>query len=159
MSDSKHAVQVKLAGAACVAYLPMKGPYSQIPEAFGRLYGWVAEKGLAPDGMPSGVFLTDPALGEASARWELRAQLAGDHAEAPVDASGCGIKHLPPRLVVSAIHRGPYEQVGPVYEELAAWVLANDYSVVGPPEELYFSEPATPPEETVTEVLLPVAKG
>ena len=157
----KLSVDVKRIEAACVAYLPMTGPYAQIPAAFGTLYGWVASRGLVPSGLPSGVFMTDPVEGEAAARWELRAPIAGDPPDAPADTSGsgCGIKHLPPREVASAVHRGPYDQVGAAYEELASWVLANDFTVVGPPEELYMSEPSTPAEETLTEIRLPVAKG
>jgi effector-binding domain-containing protein len=152
-------VALKTTEATCVAYLPMSGPYAQIPVAFGRLYAWIAERGLVPAGMPSGVYLTDPAEGEAHARWELRAPLAGDHPDTPVDASGCGIKRLDARLVASATYRGPYERIAPAYAELAAWILTSDYAVDGPPEELYCSEPTTPPEETLTEIRLPVGRG
>lgn len=151
-------VKLKTAGAGCVAYLPMTGPYAQIPGAFGRLYGWVAAHGLAPAGMPSGVFLTDPAEGEALARWELQAPIAGDHSDVPVDASGCGIKHVAPRLVASAMYHGPYQGIGPAYAEVAAWIRTNGYAITGPPEELYYSEPTTPPEETLTEIRFPVAR-
>ena len=80
----KLSVELKTAAAACVAYLPMTGPYAQIPAAMGRLYGWVAGHGLVPGGMPSGVYLTDPAEGEATAtsggwlatsRWEAALDL------------------------------------------------------------------------------------
>jgi effector-binding domain-containing protein len=152
-------MQLKTANAACVAYIPMTGPYAQIPAAMGRLYGWVARHGLAAAGMPSGVYLTDPAEGERTARWELHAPLAGDPPDAPVDVSGCGIKHVAARLVASATYRGPYERIGPAYAELAGWIRTNGYVVDGPPEELYFSEPSTPPEETLTEIQIPVAKA
>ena len=152
-------VERKTTDAACVAYISMTGPYAQIPAAFRRLYGWVAKHGLQPGGMPGGVYLTDPAAGEASARWELHAPVAGDHPDAPLDASGCGIKHVAPRLVASATYRGPYERIGPAYDELAAWVLASGYTMSGPPEEIYLSEPTTPPEDTLTEIHFPVAKA
>lgn len=76
-----------------------------------------------------------------------------------MDEAGCGIKHVASQLVASTIHRGPYERIAPVYAELATWIRANGYTPVGPPEEVYFSEPTTPPEETVTEIRIPVAKG
>lgn len=157
-TPAKLSVAVKTTGAACVAYLPMSGPYAQIPGAFGRLYGWLTGKGLAPAGMPSGVYLTDPAQGEERARWEVRAPLASEHADEGLDASGCGIKHVAPHLVASAIYRGPYERIGPAYEELASWILTNAYAVDGPPEELYCSGPGTPPEETLTEIRFPVER-
>ncbi len=143
---------------ACVAYLPMTGPYAQIPAAFGRLFGWLSARGLRPGGMPSGVYLTDPAA-PGEPRWELRAPLSGEHADAPPDAAGCGVKHVPPQLVASTMYRGPYERVAPVYRQLAAWIDAHGYANAGPPEEVYFSEPGTPPEETVTEIRIPVARA
>ncbi len=152
-------VEVKTTEAGCVAYIPMTGPYDQIPRAFGRLYGWVARRGLAPGGAPTGVYLTDPAAGEAAARWELQAPLVADAPDATLDADGCGVKHVGPRLVAAATYRGPYERIGPAYAELAAWVQANGYAVVGPPEESYLSEPSTPPEETLTEIHFPVARA
>jgi len=151
-------VQLKTTDAVCVAYRPMAGPYAQIPAGMGRLYGWVAGHGLRPAGMPSGVYLTDPAAGEETARWELRAPLAGDHSDAPVDASGCGIKHVAAHLVAWATYRGPYERIAAAYAGIAEWIRTNGYSVAGPPEELYASEPTTPPEDTLTEIRFPVAK-
>lgn len=152
-------VELKTTEPACVAYLPMTGPYAQIPAAMGRLYGWVAGHGLAPGGMPSGVYLSDPGEGQATAQWELHAPLTGDVPDAPVDAAGCGIKHVPPHLVAAATYRGPYERIAPAYAELAAWVQENGYVLAGPPEELYFSEPTTPPEDTLTEIQFPVARA
>lgn len=154
----RMSVELKTIDAACVAYLPMTGAYAQIPAAFGRLYGWVAGHGLEAAGMPSGVYLTDPAAGEETARWELHAPLAREHPDAPVDASGCGIKHVEPRLVASATYRGPYERIASAYAELATWILTSGYAMSGPPEEVYLSGPTTPPEDTLTEIHLPVAK-
>lgn len=152
-------VKLKITEATCVAYIPMTGPYAQIPGAMGRLFGWVAQHGLHPAGMPSGVYSTDPSAGEDSARWELRAPLADDCADLAVDASGCGVKHVEPRVVASAMYRGPYEQIGPAYAEVQEWIRANGYAVIGPPEELYYSEPTTPPQDTLTEIRIPVVKA
>lgn len=159
MATASIAVEVHSTAPGCVAFIPMTGPYAQIPATFGRLYGWIARHGLTPGGMPIGVYFTDPALGEDTARWELRAPLAGDRSDAPVDEAGCGIKHVTSYLVASTIHRGPYEGIAQVYAELGAWIRANGYTSIGPPEEVYRSEPTTPPDETVTEIRVPVAKG
>jgi effector-binding domain-containing protein len=155
--ETRMPVEVKTTEAACVAYIPMTGPYSQIPGAFGRLYGWVAQRGLRPGGMPSGVYLTDPSTGETP-RWELRAPLADDADDAEVDASGCGIKHVAPRLVAASTYRGPYERIAPAYAEIAAWIRSNGYAVVGPPEELYLSDPSTRPADTLTEIRFTIAR-
>jgi effector-binding domain-containing protein len=152
-------VEIKTTEARTVGFIPMLGAYSQIPEAMGRLYGWIAQHGLQPAGMPSGVYLDDPeTVPESEAAWEVRAPLASGAEEVSPDESGVGVKHVPAQLVAFGRFRGPYEEVGPAYGELAAWIAANGYRVVGPPEEHYFSDPSTPPQDTVTEISFPVMR-
>jgi effector-binding domain-containing protein len=151
--------QLKTIDPETVAFISMHGPYTQIPEAMGRLYGWVGQRGIQPVGMPAGVYLSDPGLGQDTAIWELRTPIAEDLPEAPPDETDCGIKHLDPRTVAYAMHRGPYEGIGTTYGELAMWIEANGYKVVGPPEELYFSDPdTTAPADYLTEIRFPVAR-
>jgi effector-binding domain-containing protein len=143
-----------------VAYLPMRGPYSQIPEGYGLLYGWVAQHGLAPGGMPTAVYLTAPGtVPESEARWELWAPLEGEPAEREPDDSGVGVKRIPETTVVAGMHRGPYETIPSAYEALWAFVTASGYEPAGPPMERYYSDPKeVAPEEYLTEVLLPVRR-
>ena len=152
-------VEVKTTDPSVVAYVEMSGPYDQIPAAMGQLYGWVAEKGLEPVGMPSGVYLTEPgATAETEAAWEVRAPVAGEPDDCAPDESGCGIKRVEPCLMACAMHVGPYEEIGGTYDELVAWTGENGYRIVGPPEESYFSDPATTaPEEYLTQIRFPVA--
>ena len=142
-----------------VAYLSMKGPYSLIAESYGRLYGWVGQQGLEPVGMPAAVYLTMPGqTPESESLWELWAPVAGGQACEP-DEQGIGIKCLGAETVASAMHKGPYDQIGPVYEQLYGWLGQQGYRPAGPPRELYFSDPEeVPPEEYLTEVQMPVAK-
>lgn len=153
-------VEIKTTEPETVAYLPMRGAYSQIPEAMGRLYGWVAQHGLQPGGMPTAVYYTSPDAGpESEAMWELQAPVVGDVAEQPPDEDGCGVKRLEPQLVASTMYRGPYEAIAPTYDELGRWIVANGYAPSGAPSESYLSDPQdTPPEEYLTEVRFPVAK-
>lgn len=153
-------VDLKTTEAQTVAFIPMRGAYSQIPEAMGRLYGWIAQHGLRPAGMPSGVYFTDPAtVPEAEAAWEVRAPIAGEHADVAPDESGVGVKRLTPMLVAYGVFRGPYEEIAPAYAEIGAWITANGYQVAGPPWETYQSEPSTPPQDTLTEICFPVARA
>jgi effector-binding domain-containing protein len=110
--------------------------------------------------MPSGVYLTEPgATAETDAAWELRAPLAGEPADCAPDESACGIKRIAPRLVASAMHHGPYEQIASTYEQLVGWTAENGYRIVGPPEESYFSDPATTkPEEYLTQIRFDIEK-
>lgn len=152
-------VQLKQTEPETVAFISMQGPYEQIPEAMGRLYGWVGQHGMQPVGMPASVYYTDPAAGQQEALWEVHTPVAGDLPEAPPDDACCGIKHVHPQLVAFSMHHGPYETIGSTYGELATWIEVNGFEVVGPPEELYYSDPATTlPAEYLTEIRFPVTK-
>jgi AraC family transcriptional regulator len=152
-------VQLKQTEPETIAFISMHGPYDQIPDAMGRLYGWVGQHGMQPVGMPAGVYLSDPTLSETEPLWELHTPIADDLPDTPVDEWCCGVKHVDPHLVAFAMHRGPYETVGATYGELAAWIAMNGFEVDGPPEELYFSDPeTTAPADYLTEIRFPVTK-
>lgn len=151
--------QVKMTEPQAVAFVSMTGPYAQMPQAMGRVYGWAAQHGLQPAGMPSAVYFTDPAtVPEADALWEVRAPVAGDPADLAPDASGCGVKHVAAQKVASTMYRGPYEAIAEAYGSLGQWVAGQGLAMAGPPEELYYSDPATTkPEDYLTEIRVPVA--
>lgn len=146
--------------AMTVAYARMRGPYAQIPEALGRLYGWIVGHGLQPTGMPATVYHTMPAeVPEADAQWEVQAPVADEVAERTPDEFGVGVKHMASMMAVSAKHIGPYESVGPTYEAMFMWILTNGLVPDGPPMERYYSDPSeVPPEEYVTEIVMPVRR-
>jgi effector-binding domain-containing protein len=141
-----------------VAFIAMRGPYTQTPEGYGRLYGWIGQHGLQPAGMPAAVYLTMPGeTPESKAVWELWAPVAGPVTESEPDESGVGVKQIGAATAVSAMHTGPYDKVGPVYDEVWRWMEEHAYLPDGPPMERYYSDPAeVPPEEYLTEVLIPV---
>jgi effector-binding domain-containing protein len=151
-------VEIKTTAPETVAYLSMRGPYAQIPEAMGRLYRWVSQQGLQPAGMPAGVYFDDPqTVKEDSSRWAVQTPVAGDPPTLD-DSDGMGIKRVEPRLVASVMYHGAYEHIAPTYDQLGEWIASNGYRIVGPPEELYYSDPATTaPKDYVTEIRFPVA--
>lgn len=154
-------VELKTVPPETVAYVAMHGPYSQIPEAMNRLYGWTALHGLEPAGMPSGVYYDDPkVVGPDEANWEVRTPVANNVPDSVPDSSNSGTKHVDSRLVAFAMHRGPYETIAETYDDLMTWVAANGYRIVGPFEELYYSDPnTTQPADYLTEIRIPVAAG
>lgn len=140
-----------------VVFVVKRGPYAQIPASFGRLYHWAQSAGHAPSGMPSTVYLSGVDVPEEQAEWELRAPLSDEPRPFGPDSSGLGIKRIEPHLVASALHRGPYDSVGPTYSALLEWIAENGYEVDGPFEEAYLNDPGeTSPEEYLTEVRIPV---
>ena len=144
-----------------VAFVQVRGPYSKMPEAFGTLYTWVQIHSLVPSGMPRGVFLTDPTTTpEAEALWELQTPLAGKASEVAPDETSCGVKRTESRDEAVTLHRGPYELMEPTYRDLTGWIVENGYTIVGPPAEVYLSDPANvAPEDYLTEVRFPVRAG
>jgi effector-binding domain-containing protein len=155
--------EIKETGPVSVAYLSMHGPYDQTPEAYGVLYGWIAQHGMQPsqEEMPSAAYFTSPEEApEDQAEWELRAPIAGEPMPSPPDESGVGVKRLEPTAVASTMHKGPYDSVGGSYEALVQWMTGHGYVPAGPPEEHYYSDPdEVPPEEYLTEIRFPVQKA
>lgn len=145
-----------------VAFVAKTGPYSQIPEGYDQLYTWVTMHGYspAPDGMPMAVYMTDPAtVPESRAIWELWAPVAGEPEPVGIDDDGLGIKRIEGGLIASAMHTGPYDDMGPFYGQLVGWIAGQGYEISGPGIEVYYSDPEeTPAEETQTEVRFPVTK-
>jgi AraC family transcriptional regulator len=141
-----------------VAFISKRGPYSQIPMAFGQLYGWISERAMMPMGMPAGVYLCDPeTTPEDEALWELWAPIAEGTPPFEPDSDGCGVKLVPAGTVVSAMHKGPYEEIAPTYAALGEWIASNGYTMAGPPREIYYSDPdEVAAEDTLTEIQFPV---
>jgi effector-binding domain-containing protein len=54
---------------------------------------------------------------------------------------------------------GPYDTVGAAHGTMDAWLGAHGYVAVGPPREVYLSEPGTPPAEVRTVIEVRVAEG
>lgn len=141
-----------------VAYLEMRGAYSQIPAGFTALYQWLATLGLTPAGMPQAVYYTNPAqVPESESTWELWAPVEPDAAPRGSDSQGRGVKVIPARTVAMAVHKGPYDSIDETYEALWTWVAEHGYEVIGPPEEAYLTDPAeAPPEEYLTQISFPI---
>ncbi|MFQ5924613.1 MAG: GyrI-like domain-containing protein [Dehalococcoidia bacterium] len=153
-------VTIKKTEPVTVAFLSMKGPFTQMEEAFGKLFDWIVEKGYAPAGPPSGMYFNDPGqVPEEELLWEFQCPIGGEISTSGPDDRGLGIKRLEAVEVASTMHKGPFHEVGKTYGALAGWIMENGYEIVGPAEEIYFSEPEkTPPQELLTEVRFQVRK-
>ena len=79
---------------------------------------------------------------------------------APFEGKGkvVGVE-LPGMLVASAIHQGPYDEVGPAYKAIESWIQSHGHVSVGPPREIYLNSPMdTPnPADLMTEIQFPIA--
>ena len=152
-------VDIKQIEAQTVAYAPRKGPFDQIGQVIGELFAWIGKKGYMPAGPPGGFYFNAPEqVAPEELLWELYAPLAGEVLITEPGAEGIGVKNLELREVAATMHKGPYENLGQLYPDFVSWIYANGYEVTGPGEEIYFSDPDTPPEEMLTECRFPVRK-
>ena len=88
-----------------------------------------------------------------------RSPIAGEMAQSGPDERGLGVKKVEEAEVASAMHRGPFDQVGATWGALVGWIMENGYQIMGPGEEIYLTDPdKTPPQELLTEVCFPVKK-
>jgi effector-binding domain-containing protein len=152
------AVTVREEAARTVVYRSMQGPYARIPGALQALYRYLEAHSLTPAGPPVSAFFTDPhEVPAAEARWEVRWPVAERRPDEAPGADGTGIRTLAARDLAVTIHTGPYDAVGEAYAHAATWIEEHGYTVVGPPEEAYLSEPEVSPEAIRTEIRFPVA--
>ncbi len=153
-------VTIKKTEPRTVAFVAMKGPYAKIPEAFPRLFGWIAEKGYIPAGPPMGVYFNAPGqVPDEELLWEIQCPIGGEVAPSGPDKQGLGVKRVEGAEVAATMYKGPFDQVGATFGALVSWIMENGYEIAGPAEEIYLSEPEkTPPEELLTEVRFPVRK-
>lgn len=153
-------VTVKKTEPMIVAFLSVKGPYTLIGESFGKLYGWIGEKGYVPSGPPMGVYFNSPEQVPADELlWELQSPIGGDVTPSGPDETGISVKKVGGAEVASTMHKGRYEEVGNIYGALVDWIMENGYEIVGPSEDVYLSDPAQiPPDELLTEIRFPVRK-
>lgn len=148
-------VTVKQIEPVTVAFLPMQGDISRIPDAFSRLYSWINEKGHQPRGPAIAVYYDIPGQVPGDRlRWELRSEIGGNSVNVAPDERGVGIKQTAPEQMAATVYRGPYEKMEATYQALNDWISANGYVLSGPIEELYYNDSAKA-EELVTEIRFP----
>lgn len=73
----------------------------------------------------------------------------------PIDGRGeIKSSRIPAGKQVSSMYKGPYNQVGPVYESMAAWINQNGHTPTGVCYEFYYNSPMEVPEsELLTKIV------
>jgi AraC family transcriptional regulator len=143
--------------AACIFH---NGAVSAIGDDMGRLIGelmgWVMKRGVKTEGPPFAVYYSSP---DDMARGEMQFEVGIAFVGEAQEEGTIRIKTFPAQNVLSAIHKGPYNQIAPVYAALMEYATNNGYEVIGPPMELWLTNPMEVAEsELLTEVRFPVAK-
>jgi len=121
--------------------------------AFGEVYGHLGARRIEGDGPPFVIYHGMP-VGDDPFDIEVCAPVARS-----VDPpAGWQTQRLPAGMFATLLHVGPYDTVASAYDDLVAWIGAQDLAVGGPPREVYLSPPETPPAQIRTIVEFPVAR-
>lgn len=157
-SPMPYDVTVKEVPAQHAAVVRMRTTMGSIGQDVGRGFAAVgaavARAGAGFAG-PSFLVMTELADDETPGEIELGFPVA-----APFAADGEVVgTELPGGLVAATVHRGPYDESGPAYRAVEAWVQEHGHVHSGPPREVYLTSPADVPDpaDYVTEIQFPIA--
>ena len=129
-------------------------PVSELPKvlsrAFGQIMAVMQEQGGHPAGAPYVAYRTmDMRDLDVEIGFPADHALAGRGEVVP--------STLPGGEWASTMHVGPYDKVGPAWDELQRYLAAKHREPAGPGYEFYFDGPETPPEQIHTRVAFPLA--
>jgi effector-binding domain-containing protein len=74
------------------------------------------------------------------------------------DGDRVRVVDLPAIKVASVVHRGPIDNIGPVYEALVRWIEDSGNQLAGRSRELYHHWDDADPNASVTELQMPLAR-
>ena len=131
--------------------LPMKGSYSQHPDAFAQLGGFLSQRGIEPTGPPFARYFSDLSVGEANLVWEVAFPVPAD---APTKAP-FEIKDLPATLAAVHVHKESMEELGTAWGNLVQWAMTNGYTPATPVMQVFKGDMSAGGE---VEMRLPVTK-
>lgn len=122
-------------------------------EAFGQVFGFMAEKGIAPAGPPMSVYYTyDP---ETMTFRSGFAVAADDMSKA---ADGVSADVLPAGRVLHFVHKGAYATLRDDYGLMMEHLKSEGLQIGAPTWEIYVNDPAeVPEEELLTEIYVALA--
>jgi AraC family transcriptional regulator len=139
-----------------IAFLPHRGPYNQISQAFRPLYAWAGARGLVgPNANGVAVFLDDV---RTTAPQDLRSE-AGLTVGPDVEGDDeVAVREIPGGRYAVLPFRGPYAGLFAAWGELHGWMAQNGEAPTDAPGfEIYLNDPYdTAPEDLLTELCRPL---
>ncbi|MGI9666830.1 MAG: GyrI-like domain-containing protein [Acidimicrobiia bacterium] len=151
-----HDVSITEVAPQQVMAIKMQTSLATIGDDFGKGFGILAQGLARQDAVPTGAPLTvyhSVIDAQTSGEIEICIPVAEDVGE-DNDVYG---RVLEGGNMATSMHRGPYDQIGPVYETVASWITEHGHEIVGPPREVYLSDPQeVAPEDLLTRVEYPI---
>ena len=124
------------------------GPW--LGTAYGTVAGYLGRFGVGPVGMPYARYHR-----RDDGRFDVEAGFA---ATTPVPGEGdVEPSEFPAGDVAVTVHVGPYDDMAPAYDAIAAWLAGHHAVAAGDPWEVYFTDPSEVPDPAQwrTEVVQP----
>ncbi len=155
-SPESQKSETKEIGVQKTVVITMTVPSSQIGtkmgEAYGKLFGYLGQKGIQPAGAPFAVYTQyDP---KGNTTFEAGVPVANK-----IEAAGdIAYKEYPAMKVLSTLYKGAYENVGPVYEAMEKYMKDKGMQSTMVAWEIYLTDPSqvTNPDDNQTLIYFPL---
>jgi AraC family transcriptional regulator len=137
--------------------MPVKGSYSQIQEAIGKLMMEMQAQNAMPTGPLMGIYYNSPdEVSSQDLEWEIGFPVSPRQAVQPPLV----LKDWSFTQVAVSVHKGPYADLGKTIAKISDWMAANDFVPAGPVLERYLDMNPSEmrPEDLRTEVWFPCRK-
>lgn len=123
-----------------------------LAERYGKLAAFMKENGIEPAGPPLAITTKS-----GPGRWAFQAAMPIDADVEVEQTDEVKLGETYGGKVVRAVHKGPYEQLRPAYQQIMAFIEKESLAENGNSWEQYVNDPAeTKPEELVTNIYFPV---
>jgi DNA-binding transcriptional MerR regulator len=114
---------------------------------FEAVYGEILQAGRAPAGPPFVLYYDE----------EFNPERVDVEVAFPVSDPAIATRTIPATSAATTVHVGPYDKLADAYAAVYGWANDNGYESVLPMRDVYTNDPEnTPPDQLVTEVILPV---
>ncbi|MBE9513679.1 MAG: GyrI-like domain-containing protein [Chloroflexi bacterium] len=136
-----------------------RGEYADIAAMIPKVCQFAVQKGVQIQGRPTFV------CHEMGAEEAMKADKEGTaDVEVAVPVSGrvegsdeVSCYELAGGKMAKTVHKGPYQDCGPIYENLFAWLAENGKEIAGPTREVYLNDPNEVPQaEILTDMYVPI---
>jgi AraC family transcriptional regulator len=133
--------------------VPRAGIAAAIGEGLGKVFAHLQQTGLAPAGPPLARY--------SEMAGDVFTMEIGFAVAAPATGSGDVLSGaLPGGPMLVGLHAGPYDELSQSFGAMERWTVERGARVVGPPWELYLTDPGAVPDQADwrTEIYFPLAQ-
>lgn len=155
-ATSDQAISEHNVPAMVCAAMDFTGSYSQMEAGFGSFMQAFFQQGLQPAGPAMGIYYNSPQeTEEKDLKWAIAFPVSSD----TVIKSPLKKIELPASKAITAVHTGPYQNLGKTHSRIMEHVKKNGLKISWPLYEQYLNNPMqVKPEELKTEIFYPVEK-